>query len=199
MHQVQTKNYIRQWVRRQRKACGVSLIDAASRQIATQLIALPAFEAASIIFLYAALPLEIQTHYIEEAALKLGKKVAYPKMSNQKGEMKFYLVDSKADLVSYKYGKLIIDEPNPAHHVEVIPGKKDLMVLPGVAFDKAFNRLGYGGGYYDRYLAQHPVCKVGVCMQFQIMDQLPIEPFDQTLDALVWENSKMLRRVPNNQ
>lgn len=191
MHQLMTKKQIREWVRCQRQAIDISQIDAVSRQITAQIVALKVFEEASILFLYAAFEKEIQTCYLAERALREGKQVAYPKVDVHTGEMHFYSVKEINELERNNYGSMTIQEPNPEKHIRVIPGEKDLMILPGVAFDHHFNRIGYGGGFYDRYLTTYQGgYKIGVCMGFQLLETLPVEAFDIKMDGLVWESGK---------
>lgn len=71
-------------------------------------------------------------------------------------------------------------------NAEVYTGTYDLIVVAGLAFDGAGNRIGYGGGYYDTFLAgQMQACKAGVCFPFQLMDSLPVEPHDIRLDLII--------------
>ena len=69
---------------------------------------------------------------------------------------------------------------------EFYSGHYDLIIVPGLAFDRSGNRLGYGAGYYDHFLKQHPKAhKVGVCYPFQVVDELPVEGHDVILDQIV--------------
>lgn len=66
-------------------------------------------------------------------------------------------------------------------------GTYDLIIVPGLAFDPAHNRIGYGVGYYDLFLKDHPAAwKIGVCYPFQIVDRLPIEPHDVRMDEIIY-------------
>ncbi len=71
-------------------------------------------------------------------------------------------------------------------------GKYDIIIVPGLSADKLNNRLGYGGGYYDKFLLQHPeALKIGIFYPFQILESLPNEPHDVKLDIILIEDSKM--------
>lgn len=85
-------------------------------------------------------------------------------------------ISSLKNLKKDKYGILEPDELIPAVKKEDI----DLIILPGVAFDKSGGRLGYGGGYYDKYLNSCPqdICKVALCYDFQIVENVPVEEHD---------------------
>lgn len=187
MHQHQIKQFIREQIRGARKACSSYDRDIASQKISQQLAQTDFFHAASIIFLYAALPYEVQTTLIAQEARKQGKQVAYPKTCSEDYTMAFYIVESEEDLESYRCGKMVLKEPNPKKHQKVIPDEKTLVILPGMAFDRHKNRLGYGGGYYDRYLEQYEPKTVGIAFDFSIVETLPVEPFDRPLDYLITE------------
>ena len=67
-----------------------------------------------------------------------------------------------------------------------MPGEATLVAMPGAVFSKSHDRIGYGGGYYDRYLSEHPQCRtMAVCHDLQIVDDLPCEPFDRRVDEVV--------------
>ena len=81
-----------------------------------------------------------------------------------------------------KYG--LYDVPYPAGN-DIYSGPIDLIIVPGLAFDKKGNRLGYGGGYYDRFLATYPEAhKLAVAFPFQLVDQVPVEAFDAPIDEV---------------
>ena len=63
----------------------------------------------------------------------------------------------------------------------------DIVIVPGVAFDKKYNRMGYGKGYYDRFLKDMTALKIGVCHSFQLVDEIPSEPHDIKMDMIVTE------------
>ena len=139
-----------------------------------QLQKMPEFEGSEILFCYASYGTELSTSAIVAAH----GKVAYPKVFPD-GEMRFYLG------ATLKPGFRGIPEPQGGE--EVWPKSTDLMLLPGLAFDLQGQRLGYGGGYYDRYLAacqERPFC-YGIGFEEQLVPSLPHESHDQPLDGLV--------------
>lgn len=149
--------------------------DPKEAELCVRLLAeLPEFQRAERIFCYASYGTELPTSPIAA----LGKPMAYPKVLDRE-HMAFYLTDALAP------GFRGIPEPQGGE--EVIPTARDLMLLPGLAFSLAGDRLGYGGGYYDRYLAALPqkplLC--GLCYDLQVVDALPREPHDIRLDLLV--------------
>ena len=93
------------------------------------------------------------------------------------------------DIVSYdgynlKLGAFNIQEPTGSDVLTKFL-TTDIAIIPGVAFDKNFNRLGRGRGYYDRFLASFPGVKIGICFDFQIVSAIPCEPHDVKMDAIV--------------
>lgn len=180
-----TKSQIRECVKHQRKQLNADVIEKVSKDITRQIISLEAFEKAKTVFLYAAFKSEIQTKYLDKFARREGKKVAYPKIETSTGIMNFYSVRALHELETHTFKSMAINEPNPAVHVIIKPTITDLMIVPGVAFDLKGNRIGYGGGFYDRYLKEClPAYKIGVCMDFQIFDEVPAEPFDVKIDCI---------------
>ncbi|MEA4923004.1 MAG: 5-formyltetrahydrofolate cyclo-ligase [Eubacteriaceae bacterium] len=123
--------------REERKSAGIAIME--------KVLALPAFKNAGTVFIYAAVNSEVDTCGIIEAALKAGKTVGLPRVAGK--EMKFFGISRWEDL---EPGSFSIPEPKAGCP---LIEKCDLMIMPGVAFDEDRHRIGYGGGFYDRYLA----------------------------------------------
>ncbi|MGL4344290.1 MAG: 5-formyltetrahydrofolate cyclo-ligase [Cellulosilyticaceae bacterium] len=172
-------------MRERRKALSPSQIDAASQAITERMIQTELFEAASIIFLYAAMPYEVQTWLIAQEARRRGKVVAYPSTDSETHRMTFYSVPDESELVACWCGKIAIKEPNPMKHQMILPNETTLMIVPGMAFDLSQNRLGYGGGYYDRYLAQYAIKTLGVGFDFSVVEKLPVGEYDSPLNGVM--------------
>jgi 5-formyltetrahydrofolate cyclo-ligase len=87
----------------------------------------------------------------------------------------------------------------PARRVPVDPSAVDVVITPGLAFDRRGHRLGYGGGYYDRYLARlHPAAaRVGIAFSVQLVDELPVESVDQPVDVIVTDQ-EVIRCEPGS-
>ncbi len=142
-----------------------------------KLAQLPEFQQAKTLFCYATHGTELPTKSIAAFAVKAGKRVAYPKVTGE-GTMVFY---ADCRLAPGYQGIL-----EPVGGKEVLPAAGDLMLVPGLAFSKEGYRLGYGKGFYDRYLAalkEKPIC-CGIGYPFQIA-QVPHEAHDQKLQLLV--------------
>jgi 5-formyltetrahydrofolate cyclo-ligase len=135
------------------------------------------FRSANIIGAYYATRSEVRTSLIVVQAKKLKKKVALPRTEGD--VIKFYEMTDKLAV-----GRFEIMEPLPVSPVSEI----DLLVVPGVAFDRKGYRVGYGKGYYDRFLSKSRAFSIGLAYDLQIVDTLPHGAHDQKLDALATES-----------
>ena len=87
--------------------------------------------------------------------------------------------------------KGIFNTLHPSNTYEYV-GNIDMIIVPGLAFDNNNNRLGYGGGYYDHFLAQNPEAKkIAICYPFQVLDQVPVAPYDQKVDQILVLNEHL--------
>lgn len=139
------------------------------------------FGQASCIALYHAIPGEVQTaDFIEKWFRK--KKILLPVIEGD--DLRLLLYTGKSSLKSGVFGIL-----EPEKGAETVPDEEiDLIIVPGVAFDRQRNRLGRGKGYYDRLLATLKVPKIGICFDFQLQETIPVEPFDKKMDRVITEN-----------
>jgi len=140
---------------------------------------------ATTIGLYASFDQEVDTRLVFQRARSEGKTLYFPRIIAP-GEMVFLRVDYWEDMVPNKYGIL---EPK-ASAKEIDPSQLDVLIVPGVAFDRRGYRLGFGGGYYDRLLAKissHTI-SVGFAYSFQVLDFIPVDEKDQKVARLVCEN-----------
>ena len=149
-----------------------------SAEIAAALEAHPAFRAASTILLYHSLKDEVDTHaFIRKWSRE--KRILLPVVTGDDLELRLYT--GPEDLTVGAYG---IEEPTGALFTDY--AAIDLIVVPGVAFDRDGNRLGRGKGYYDRLLPRIPSAyKIGICFPFQLVDEVPAEPFDIRMDEII--------------
>ena len=163
-----------------RKAHTDQQIDDWSRKIAETVTALPEYSNSRRILAYADYNHEVMTKYIIEAAWNDGKEVAVPKVVGQ--DMVFYKLTDFAQLEKGYFGI-----PEPARG-EIVQWEEALMIMPGVAFDRQNHRVGYGGGFYDRFLEKHPyITRVAVAFEFQMMSEVPVEPTDISPEIIVTE------------
>lgn len=129
---------------------------------------------------------KIEPDLTEIHQLSLDVNLLYP-LCTDKGFMQFHHVADPNELLIGKYG---IREPNPSIHPLVEFNQIDILLCPAMAFTRSGDRLGKGGGYYDRYLAQFSENKpelIGVCFDLQIITDLPTEPHDYKVDSLISE------------
>ena len=138
------------------------------------------YQAAKTLYGYLSYNQEVRTEQILRQALADGKTVAVPKVYGQ--EMKFILL---TDLDRLEKSQMGI--PEPIDDAPVADDPQALVLMPGVAFTAAGARMGYGGGYYDKFLAQEPQHPtVALCYDFQMVDALPTEEYDVPVDLVLW-------------
>jgi 5-formyltetrahydrofolate cyclo-ligase len=157
--------------------------DELSKQIQKKFLRSELFAEVESLALYCAVHNEVLTDMVGISALKTGKRVAYPRVAGE--NLEFVEIDS---LDSLAPGSFAVPEPVAGNLVP--PASLDLVVVPGIVFDRAGHRLGYGRGYYDRALDEcRPDCeKVGFAYDFQVVGTLPImEEHDRALTVLMTE------------
>ena len=123
---------------------------------------------------------EVDTFNIIKELLKLGKNVYVPKILGK--EMKFYKL---TDLSILKLGKFNVYEP--ISNIEFIYNKSSCIIVPGLLFDKNSNRLGYGGGYYDKFLSDLDIYKIGICYNNFLVDNINSEKHYIKMDLVLTE------------
>lgn len=137
-------------------------------------------EQAGSVFVYVSSGGEVRTHELIAALLDRGKTVAVPRVMPEAGVMRPVVIQGLDDFAPGRFG---IPEPTTHEPFEETP---DITIVPGLAFTRDGVRLGQGGGYYDRYLAQHPATyKIGLCFEEQLADELPSVARDVFMDELV--------------
>ena len=156
-----------------------------NRRITDRFAAWPIYQQCRSVMFYVAMPDETATAGLIEDALHRGKQVYAPLLADQYGEMSAAVIGSLQDLVTGKYG---LKMPKPDSQVLVDGGSIDLVVVPGVAFDRAGNRLGMGAGYYDRFFSRtrHSV-RLGLAWECQVVTEAPCEPHDIRMQYLLTE------------
>lgn len=174
------KTALRRLIREKKRAMTQQQILLRSERLAELFAATQVYQAAKTVYGYLPYNQEVRTVPILERAMQEGKRVAVPKVYGD--TMHFiYLEDlSKVEKSSFGIPEPVADEP-------VAEDETALVLMPGVAFTKAGDRMGYGGGFYDRFLAEepnHPT--VALCYDFQILDSLPTEEFDIPVDMVLW-------------
>ena len=174
------KKELRAVIRAQKRAMTNAQIDACSEKLAALFRAHPLYQQAKSIYGYLPYNQEVRTVPMLEQALRDGKKVAVPKCYGD--EMKFIYLD---DLTKVSKGYAGIPEPiadEPVAHDETA-----LVLMPGLAFDPQGHRIGYGGGFYDKFLSRepnHPT--LALCYDFQMLPHLDTEEHDIPVDTVLW-------------
>lgn len=139
------------------------------------------FKGAGTILFYASIGREVQTGRMIAEALKLGKRIALPKIAGEKLEL--CPVSGLEELETNSMG---IPEPKGGQNVPL--DGTDLIILPGIAFDISGNRLGRGKGYYDRLLSEAGrIPSIALAFEFQVLDRIPSGPTDRKVDKIITE------------
>lgn len=174
------KKALRKMIREKKQAMTPEQIRSAGEKLMQLFVATEQYRAAKTIYGYLPYNQEVRTVPILEQALRDGKRVAVPKVYGE--EMRFiYMTD--LNLVAPGFGGI----PEPVADAPVADDPAALVLMPGLAFDPKGHRIGYGGGFYDRFLAQepgHPT--VALCYDFQMLSHLETEEFDVPVDLVLW-------------
>ncbi len=178
------KLFLRKKLRQSLAGLPVSQIKTKSAKIARKVLAQTYFQTAKNILIYVALPREVQTQELILKAMALKKNIFVPCINQKTLRMEIYQVkDWKKDLCCGSYGIL---EPRSIKKRKGNPKKMDLMVLPGLGFDKKGGRLGRGAGYFDRFLAKAgKVKKIGIAFREQIVKKIPMAAHDVRIDGVI--------------
>ena len=161
------------------------------KKICDALMQLVSFKYSDTILMYAPIEGEIDVMPIAECALRMGKKVAFPRCVEEPRNLDFKYISSIDELRSGSYS---IAEPT-----EDMESVKDLSrsicIIPGIVFDKEGYRVGYGKGYYDRFLAVYDGTKFGLAYSECILDSVPRGRFDRHVDILISEKGVKIAKT----
>lgn len=170
--------------------------DTLSRRIIGRLVSLPEYQSATTVLFYVDVRGEVRTRWFFPEMLASGKQLVVPYCVGQELEL-FRLLDL-SELLPGRFGIL---EPDPQLRNRpdrrVVPDELELLIVPGVAFDREGRRIGHGFGFYDRLLAsvRPGSLKIGLAFECQIVPEVPMEPHDRTLDKIVTENAVSRSRI----
>ena len=191
---MENKEEIRKRLIAERDAMSQEKWQESSKAIEKKIIKSDIYKQADCILIYADFHGEVGTITLIEDALIKGKKVYLPKVHEDytQNRMDFYEIFSTYELLSgYKGIMEPLADPTRCFKYGEYSSKKVLMLVPGVAFDKNGNRLGYGKGYYDNYLSDKPsILSIGLCFAIQLMDEIPVNERDVKLDYVITENTQ---------
>ena len=178
------KSRIRLDVLRKRDSLDPGERKAKDLRIGKTLFSLPEFRQAKVIFFFASFRSEVSTFLQIEEALRLGKSVLLPSVDTRNRELRLFEIKALNELSP---GYMKIPEPAVAAGRERDINDATLVILPGAAFDISGNRLGYGGGYYDKLLTRlrRKIPLVALAYDEQIVDSLPSETHDIRVHMIV--------------
>lgn len=150
----------------------------------TRLFASECWEQAKIIGLTFSTALEWDTTAIIQKAWEEGKRTALPKCDPTQHRMDFYMVEDDKQLET-GYANIVEPDPTRASYAE--KDMLDLLIVPGVAFDFRGYRIGFGGGYYDRFLKEYHGTSLSLLSDIQLIQELPVEDFDIPVQYMLTE------------
>ena len=174
------KKELRRAIRERKRAMTEEEIVSRSAKLGALFTQSDAYKNAKTIYGYLPYNQEVRTVPMLEQALRDGKRVAVPKVYGD--EMKFLYLD---DLTKVSTGYAGI--PEPIADGPVADDETALVLMPGLAFDPQGHRIGYGGGFYDKFLAaepNHPT--LALCYEFQLLPELDPEEHDIPVDTVLW-------------
>ena len=175
------KKEMRAIIRSKKRAMTESQIVSASARLSEQFRACELYKNAKTIYGYLPYNQEVRTVPMLEQAIRDGKRVAVPKCYDR--DMKFIYITDFEKEVAPGYANI----PEPIADEPVADDTTALVLMPGLAFDPQGHRIGYGGGFYDRFLADepnHPT--LALCYGFQMVDHLETEEFDIPVNMVLW-------------
>lgn len=158
-----------------------------NEKICRNMISSATFRYADIILMYYPKDDEIDLRPIAEAALSSGKKIAFPRCNPEDHSMIFHYVNSFDELMPGSYNIMEPSEDAPVFSLSETETSNVICIVPAVVFDKKGYRIGYGGGYYDRYLSGFRGTKVGMAYREFIVNSVPHGRFDLTVDVMMSE------------
>ena len=174
------KKALREYIRKFKRAMTNEEIETKSEKLGELLRASDLYKQAKSIYGYLPYNQEVRTTPMLEQAILDGKRVAVPKVVGD--TMVFVWMD---DLSAVEKGYSGI--PEPVNTTPVADDPTALVLMPGLAFDPQGHRCGYGGGFYDKFLAsepEHPT--LALCYDFQVLPHLETEKFDIPVDCVLW-------------
>lgn len=174
------KQALRASIRERKKAMSGADLISKSQQLCRMVLNSDAYKNAGTIYGYLPFQQEVQILPLLRQAISDGKQVALPKCYGK--EMRFIMT---RDFSRVRYSSFGV--PEPVADIPVADDKTALVIVPGLAFDARGHRIGYGGGYYDRFLSQeqtHPT--IALCFDFQMVSCLEPEPHDIPVDTVLY-------------
>ncbi|MFO7975181.1 MAG: 5-formyltetrahydrofolate cyclo-ligase [Candidatus Hydrogenedentota bacterium] len=178
------KKTIRRRVLTARRALSSTEVAEKSAIISAHVRTLPEFKAASTILTYvASKDNEVDTKPLIKGLLAEHRPVLVPTTLG-KGQMVWSRLEAMEELALARFGVL---EPRPEYRRDTVPPPDSLVLVPGLAFTETGWRIGYGGGYFDRFLTKFSGPKIALAYAMQMVPEIPVAPFDVPMDVIVNE------------
>lgn len=171
-----TKDKLRAEMSKSRDLLATKKRDELNQKIFESLLSRPKFIESKIVAFYLTKGSEVETRQMILKSKEMGKEVLVPSTNN---EIQFHKFSSFDELETGKYGIL---EPKNKKEASDFP---EVIIVPGLVFGLCMHRIGYGKGYYDRYLATSAAYRIGVCYDFQVIEKLPSHADDQRMDEII--------------
>lgn len=190
-----SKKIIRKNIQKARDSLACSFRQSGSLLIADNFMGLKCYGTSKEILAYYPFRSEIDTTIIICNALKQKKKIILPKVSDKKLDL-YYIKDLKNDLSP---GSFDIMEPIPSKCTIASYENINMVLVPGVGFDRNFNRLGYGGGFYDKLLEELPMKtpRIALAFDLQLIKNIPVMAHDLKVDIIITEKEILRRKILN--
>ncbi len=185
------KRALRAKYRKLRETCPPDVWQRLDRKLTENFLNLDEYKQCQTLYTFISGDIECDTRHIINQAFADGKRVAVPRCVNRFGAMDFYYIKSFDDVA--KGDIFNVDEPDPALCEKVERFDSGLCIVPGLCFDLQHYRVGFGKGYYDRFLDKFKGVSVGICFSKYIVNELPRGGFDKQTDILVTE--KFMNRL----
>lgn len=182
-----TKEIIRQQYLEERRALSKEQWEKSSKVISVSFLASPFYSNSHTVLTYvSSKDNEVDTLTILDCALESGRQVLVPKVLQDSKILSWIQIFNRNELLPSKYGLL---EPERVEAACVPSDPHTICLTPGIAFTRAGDRLGYGGGYYDRFLANFPGISIGLAFESQLIASLPITPNDIKVNHVLTEQA----------
>ncbi len=179
------KDFVRRQYAAERKAYTEVYRTEENEAVTAHFLQSALYHNARTVMCYVSMRAEVDTHSLVQTMLRDGKTVCVPQMTGRNGQMRAVIIHSWDDLNSV--GSFGILEPSEDVR-SIEPNEIDLIVVPGIAFTQSGQRLGMGGGYYDRFLANTQAVRMGFAFSCQIKQSLPNDVWDMKMDYLVTQD-----------
>jgi 5-formyltetrahydrofolate cyclo-ligase len=187
---IQEKKHIRDQILKQRESLDLNIRSQWDESIFNRFISSEFYKKAATIFAFVSFKSEVDTHKIIKYAAEDGKTIYVPKIQSKEKGIEIFKIE---DFNQLKKGYFGILEPVEG----CVPADKntiDLILMPGVAFDRLGGRLGYGAGFYDRFLSgmDEKANKIALAYHFQILNRIPMDKYDIPIDGVISEGEIIL-------